>query len=241
MVAMNKDLVEEYLLRSLKSLQLEYLDLFLLHKPVGFPAWRSFISFRQEWIPQTRHEHRSRGNLEGDGGAGGCWQDQVYRSVRLQYSPNGSSHEDCQNPSFNKPGGMSLILPAERTTRVGRKARSPCHAYACLGSPAAVSVFNGPKNMTESQLKSPMTEDDVVRIAKVHKKTPGQILLRHLLQLGVAVIPKSSNPERLKHNLDIFDFQLSTTEMAKLNALDQGEEGRKFFRVKPWKRIRYSS
>ncbi|XP_046681801.1 uncharacterized oxidoreductase Mvan_2161-like [Homalodisca vitripennis] len=74
-----------------------------------------------------------------------------------------------------------------------------------------------------------MTEDDVVRIAKVRKKTPGQILLRHLLQLGVSVIPKSSNPERLKQNLDIFDFNLSTTEMAKLNALDQGEEGIKFF------------
>lgn len=68
----------------------------------------------------------------------------------------------------------------------------------------------------------------VKEIAKKHNKTEGQILLRHLTQQKVAVIPKSSNPERIKQNVEIFDFLLSDEDLEKLNALDRGEEGRIF-------------
>ncbi|KAG8255607.1 hypothetical protein J6590_087755 [Homalodisca vitripennis] len=229
MVAMNKDLVEEYLLRSLKSLQLEYLDLFLLHKPVGFQPGEVLFPLDKNgylkldmntdhvaiWKAMEAQVDAGRTKFIGVSDFNIRQMDRLIKIARI---PPSTNQVECH-----------LYFQQKELREWGEKHGVPVTAYACLGSPAAVSVFNGPKNMTESQLKSPMTEDDVVHIAKIHKKTPGQILLRHLLQLGVAVIPKSSNPERLKRNLDIFDFQLSTTEMAKLNDLDQGEEGRKFF------------
>lgn len=71
-------------------------------------------------------------------------------------------------------------------------------------------------------------EPIVQEIAKSHKKSPGQTLLRHLIQNGIVVIPKSGNPKRIKENIDIFDFELTNVEMAKMNELDKGEEGRIF-------------
>jgi len=50
----------------------------------------------------------------------------------------------------------------------------------------------------------PLLDDPVVlKIAKKYKKTAGQILLRFVTQLGVAVIPKSSNPTRLAENFSV--------------------------------------
>lgn len=53
-------------------------------------------------------------------------------------------------------------------------------------------------------------------------KTPVQVTLRWLYQLGVVVIPKSVNPERIGQNAAIFDFELSAQEMEIINKLDQG-------------------
>lgn len=68
----------------------------------------------------------------------------------------------------------------------------------------------------------------VKELAEKYKKTEGQILLRHLTQQNVSVIPKSSNPERIKQNIDIFDFMLTDEDLEKLNDLDRGEAGRIF-------------
>lgn len=43
----------------------------------------------------------------------------------------------------------------------------------------------------------------VAEIAKKHKKTPAQVLLRHMIQKGIAVIPKSTNPDRIRQNIDV--------------------------------------
>jgi diketogulonate reductase-like aldo/keto reductase len=59
-------------------------------------------------------------------------------------------------------------------------------------------------------------------IAELHGKTPAQVLIRWSLQLGDVVIPRSSSPDRIKSNLDVFDFELTDDEMATLNGLDDG-------------------
>jgi 2,5-diketo-D-gluconate reductase A len=59
-------------------------------------------------------------------------------------------------------------------------------------------------------------------IAQAHGKSPAQVLVRWSLQLGNVVIPRSSSPERIKSNLDVFDFELTDDEMATLNGLDDG-------------------
>ena len=62
----------------------------------------------------------------------------------------------------------------------------------------------------------------IVEAAKVHGKTPAQVILRWHIQLGNLVIPKSSNPERLAENLDVFDFELTSAEMAAIDLLEDG-------------------
>jgi 2,5-diketo-D-gluconate reductase A len=62
----------------------------------------------------------------------------------------------------------------------------------------------------------------IAAVAQPHGKTPAQVLIRWSIQLGNVVIPRSANPERIKSNLDVFDFELSDDEMSTLGGLDDG-------------------
>jgi alcohol dehydrogenase (NADP+) len=100
-----------------------------------------------------------------------------------------------------------------------------------------------------------LSDPTVTRLAKKHGKTTAQVLLRHIMQHGIAVIPKSANPDRIVQNCNVsliftkllgrkhfwnnvfsdffhmgqvFDFELSEADMKELNALDKGAEGRLF-------------
>lgn len=64
---------------------------------------------------------------------------------------------------------------------------------------------------------------ELVALAGKHQKTVVQIVLRWNLQKGVVTIPKSVKKERIINNADIFDFELSTADMAVIDALDRGE------------------
>lgn len=67
--------------------------------------------------------------------------------------------------------------------------------------------------------------DDVIsEIAAAHGKSSAQVILRWNLQKGVIVIPGSSNPDHIKENTELFDFELTDREMEKINALDRGEK-----------------
>ena len=61
-------------------------------------------------------------------------------------------------------------------------------------------------------------------LAAKYGKTPGQVVLRWLIELGVVAIPRSGNPGRIAQNIDIFDFALTTDEVAAITALDTGAE-----------------
>ena len=67
------------------------------------------------------------------------------------------------------------------------------------------------------------SEPAVLALAEKYGKTPAQVLLRFLTQKGVAVIPRSTKPEHIKENLDLFGFTLTGDEMARLSALDRKE------------------
>jgi len=62
----------------------------------------------------------------------------------------------------------------------------------------------------------------IAAVAQAHDKTPAQVLIRWSIQLGNVVIPRSANPERIKSNIKVFDFELTHDEMATLNGLDDG-------------------
>ena len=63
----------------------------------------------------------------------------------------------------------------------------------------------------------------IVEAAKKYGKNAGQIILRFEVQEGFIVLPKSTNPERIAGNINIFDFELTADEMEKIRALDTGK------------------
>jgi 2,5-diketo-D-gluconate reductase A len=62
----------------------------------------------------------------------------------------------------------------------------------------------------------------IATAAAAHAKTPAQVVLRWEIQEGIVTIPKTSRPERMAENLDIFDFSLSDDEIQSIRALDTG-------------------
>jgi len=67
-----------------------------------------------------------------------------------------------------------------------------------------------------------LDDETIGDIAARHGKSPAQAILRWHLQLGNVVIPKSVTPERIRENIDIFDFELSGEDLAAIGSLDSG-------------------
>ncbi len=80
---------------------------------------------------------------------------------------------------------------------------------------------------------SPIAQGDVLddpvvgQIAQKVTKTPAQVVLRWHVERGDIVFPKSSTPQRIRENIDIFDFELSDDQIDELTGLDRGEAGRR--------------
>jgi diketogulonate reductase-like aldo/keto reductase len=78
------------------------------------------------------------------------------------------------------------------------------------------------------QAYSPLTrgerlaDDRLVELVPAYGKSPAQLLLRWCVQLGVVPLPKANRREHLVENADIFDFELSETDLERLGALNEG-------------------
>lgn len=70
--------------------------------------------------------------------------------------------------------------------------------------------------------KDLLTNKTIVELANKYGKDAGQIILRFEIQEGCIVLPRSVKPERIKSNLDLFDFELTAEEVEQLRALDKG-------------------
>ncbi|RPD55595.1 Aldo/keto reductase [Lentinus tigrinus ALCF2SS1-7] len=66
---------------------------------------------------------------------------------------------------------------------------------------------------------------EILETAEKYNKGPAQILVRWSLQHGFVPLPKSSDPARVVSNADVFDFELSPEDMARIDSLDRGKEG----------------
>ncbi len=71
--------------------------------------------------------------------------------------------------------------------------------------------------------KDLLSDPVIVKIAEAHSKNTVQVILRFEVQEGAVVFPKSTDPERIKSNMDIFDFELSDEEMTEMRGLDKGK------------------
>lgn len=103
------------------------------------------------------------------------------------------------------------------------------HPY--FGNEAVKAFGEAHGIMTEAW--SPIAQGDVLddelleKIAAVHGVSTAQVTLRWQIQRGNIIFPKSNTPDRIASNFDIFGFELSSDEVAAIDALDKGEAGRR--------------
>lgn len=174
---------EKSLNESLKKLQLDYVDMVLLHWPYGnvYEAWRTLEHFYEA------------GKIRAIGISN-------FDADRMIDLITFNKIKPCVNQIE-----MHLFCQRKNDRRWLEKYGLAPQAYAPLGQGRANEMF----------------ENEVVKeIAAGHGKTPAQIALRFLVQNGVSVIPKSVHTDRIKENIDIFDFALTAEEMKALSALD---------------------
>jgi 2,5-diketo-D-gluconate reductase A len=76
------------------------------------------------------------------------------------------------------------------------------------------------------QGKGLLDDPVLVGLAQKYGKTPAQVVLRWHVQLDNIVFPKSMHPERMRENIDVFDFELAGDDVQAISALDRGTAGR---------------
>jgi 2,5-diketo-D-gluconate reductase A len=102
------------------------------------------------------------------------------------------------------------------------------HPYFCNDAVHSYGRAHG----IATEAWSPIAQGEVLgdrtitEIAKRAERSPAQVVLRWHIQRGNIVFPKSVTPERIKENFELFDFELSHDDVARIDALDRGEEGR---------------
>lgn len=177
---------EQALQTSLKKLQLDYVDLYLLHWPVdgGLKAYRAMERLRERgltraiglsnYMPEHLEDLRAKTTVTP-----------AVNQVELH-----PYHQAQDVQDYCREAG--IVVTAWSPLMQGKFLDEPL--FGTLGAP--------------------------------YGKTAAQVLLRWFVQKGINVIPKSVTPSRIEENHDVFDFELSDGDMAEIDGLDRGEEGR---------------
>jgi diketogulonate reductase-like aldo/keto reductase len=183
---------------SLRRLGLNYVDLYLLHWPV--PS--NFEPTIQSYLAAERLLREGRARAIG---VSNFSPDDLEKLLeRTQTVPAVNQIE--LHPLFN-----------QKSARVN---------HSRLGIlTEAWSPLGGSVRRAEDASKpaDPLANPIIVALAKKHGKTPAQIVLRWHVDHGVCAIPKSFRPARIEENFDIFDFSLSSEEVAAIDALETGK------------------
>jgi len=220
--------VSHFLNISLENLQLDYVDLYLIHCPFGLDSKSDDdpipikdgkvvidYSTNLEGVWNSMEKQVAIGKAKSIG-ISNFDESQIERIVKIAKIP---------------PANLQIELHAysqQKTLRAVciKHGISVC-AYSPLGSLGIKEFYKSMGRDWEAKLNM-LNDPLVLEIASRYGKTAAQVLLRFLVQLGVVVIPKSTNATRLKQNIQVFDFHLGNDEMKALEALDKGSEGRTF-------------
>ncbi|KAJ4717143.1 NADPH-dependent codeinone reductase-like protein [Melia azedarach] len=212
------DLVVPTLKKSLRTLQLEYLDLYLIHWPISATPGDIVIPIPTENLLPMDYK--------------GVWE----------------AMEECQRLGLTKSIGVSnfsskkiqtilsfaTIPPSVNQVEMHpvwqqRKLREFCKArgiivtaYSPLG---AVGTIWGSDEVMENEV--------LKQIAKAHGKTVAQVSLRWIVEQGATVVVKSFNRERQKQNLGIFDWALTDDDYNKINQIHQHKVGPSYIFLSP--------
>ncbi|MEM7332102.1 MAG: aldo/keto reductase [Chloroflexota bacterium] len=185
----------------LKQLQLDYVDLYLIHAPLSelrLEQWQGLIELKK--LGLTKHIGVSNYNI--------ARLSEISSAGLAQPEANQVEfHPLCAQPELTKYMKENSIVPI---------------AYSSLAPLSTWRIEEGQGGEVLAELKA--EGQTVMRDIAAKLNVPeAKLLLRWGLQRGYCVLTKSSKPERIRANLNLFDFEIPKEDMARLNELNQDQ------------------
>ncbi len=214
--------VEAACRKSLADLQLDYLDLYLIHFPIALRYVPIETRYPPEWFfdpsaaeprmePDSVPLHETWAAMEALVDQG------LVRAIGVCNYATPLLH-DLMSYARIKPAMLQVeshpYLTQEPLLRLAANYGIATTAFSPLGALSYVSLGMA------GEADSVLATEPVRQAASNHGKSPAQVVLRWGVQRGTAVIPKTSRIERLRENLDVFDFELTAAEVAAISALN---------------------
>jgi diketogulonate reductase-like aldo/keto reductase len=193
--------------QSLKRLRVNYIDLYLLHGPYPCKVDGKGDLLQDEDgkpIPDLIPHIDTWRVLEQ------FYRDGKIRAIGVSNFNQEQIH-DLYNQSEIPPHNLQIechiLWPQEELFEFCKLLNITMTAYCPTGLCETLECEGS------SQENVTFEHSFVLYLAKKYNKTPAQILLRYMIQRGISVIPRSTNPEKIYENIMIFDFKLSEEEM----------------------------
>ncbi|XP_032378330.1 aldo-keto reductase family 1 member B1-like [Etheostoma spectabile] len=203
--------------KSLKDLQLDYLDLYLVHFPVGLKK------MGDDLFPEKDGKM-----LTCDIDYVDVWRGMEALQASGQVKSIGVSNFSllqlerllalCRVPPAVNQIELHPYLVQTDMIEFCKSKNIALTAFSPFGSPERPPDMLMGDTDPHKLLEDPVVAD----IAKKHRHSPAQVLLRYHVQQGISVIPKSDKPHHILENTKIFDFSLTEEDMRALRGLDRG-------------------